>query len=290
MNRFLRDLLTMGRALFPSMAMFFDQLDTSPSEYVHNVVYEWGFFPGFSVREYFRGLLKKYLPAAYQRVHGRSLPGRTVPEIVGFEDFRAYTGVDFKVFGTNVARQEAHLFSADDTPTFPVAEAVGLSMSLPIIYKPVFVSGFGDGVDGVYVDGGLLNNLPLHAFDQAGSERDPTQDPVSTLPPGMLGLRLSSSGEANLQLAPPQPLAAGDVSFDGLITSASLLFGYLQSFCGTVLSPSEHGQFRSPIEQRQTIDLVCDMLSTLDFLPDQADIEAAIEISKAAVNAYFDVG
>jgi hypothetical protein len=55
----------------------------------------------------------------------------------------------------------------------------------------------------------------------------------------------------------------------------------------TMLYPSERGQFRSPIERRQTIDLFCDMLSTYDFLPDEAAIDQALSSARDAVDAYL---
>jgi NTE family protein len=46
-----------------------------------------------------------------------------------------------------------------------VADAVRASMSIPFFFKPVRMKNLGNGRDSVLVDGGMLSNFPVDAFD-----------------------------------------------------------------------------------------------------------------------------
>jgi NTE family protein len=91
------------------------------------------------------------------------------------------TGVDLIITGTNITQHGTRYFSVYHTPDFPVIEAVQISMSLPGVFKPVFVKtdvrkGDEDQKDkyaGLYIDGGMLNNYPIHAFDFIEQSDDP---------------------------------------------------------------------------------------------------------------------
>ena len=101
--------------------------------------------------------------------------------IMSFSNFVATTGVDLVITGTNITKQKPGVFSMRHTPNFPIAEAVGISMNIPVLFKPVFVEADvpvkidpktktkynekADDYRGNWVDGGVLNNFPLHAFD-----------------------------------------------------------------------------------------------------------------------------
>ena len=99
------------------------------------------------------------------------------------------------VTGTNLTTGKTVLFSADETPDFPVADAVRISMSLPFIFKPYVIDERRKGFPpcGVYVDGGVFNNSPLHAFDdeiweaQEEAQRNSFSLPLSKA----IGLRLT---------------------------------------------------------------------------------------------------
>ena len=62
-------------------------------------------------------------------------------------------------------RQPEHrfgeIFSVEHTPTTRIADAVRISMSIPL-----FFAAFRNARKDVYVDGGLLNNYPVKLFDR----------------------------------------------------------------------------------------------------------------------------
>lgn len=63
--------------------------------------------------------------------------------------------------GTNLSTSFSEVFSAEHTPRMCVADAVRISMSLPLFFAAKR-SFRGD----VYVDGGLLDNYPVKLFDR----------------------------------------------------------------------------------------------------------------------------
>lgn len=70
---------------------------------------------------------------------------------------------DLYLIGANLSTGFAEIFSLEHTPDVPIADAVRISMSLPLFFTSV------RSPDGeVYVDGGLLNNYPVKLFDHLG--------------------------------------------------------------------------------------------------------------------------
>jgi len=83
-----------------------------------------------------------------------------------FSDFQERDFRELYIVAANVSRQRAEVFSAAHTPDVAVADAVRMSMSIPIFFESLRFDGkkFGDG--DYYVDGGLFDNFPMHIFDQ----------------------------------------------------------------------------------------------------------------------------
>ena len=69
---------------------------------------------------------------------------------------------DLYVCATNLSTHFSEVFSADHTPSIRVADAVRMSMSIPLFFKAVKQNSGKD----VYVDGGVLRNFPIKLFDR----------------------------------------------------------------------------------------------------------------------------
>ena len=78
-----------------------------------------------------------------------------------FRDLRRADKPDLYVYGTNLSTKFGEVFSAEHTPRTRIADAVRISMSIPLFFKAV-----RNARDDVYVDGGLLNNYPVKLFDR----------------------------------------------------------------------------------------------------------------------------
>ena len=78
-----------------------------------------------------------------------------------FEDLRDAGRPDLYVYGTNLSTGFGKVFSIEHTPKRRIADAVRISMSIPLFFTAV-----KDARNDVYVDGGVLNNYPVKLFDR----------------------------------------------------------------------------------------------------------------------------
>lgn len=86
-----------------------------------------------------------------------------------FTDFKKAGYLDLHVFATDLNTKTLKRFSFDDTPNTIVVEAVRASMSIPFFFKAwKFSNSIPD--NHVYVDGGMVYNFPMTAFDSDGKD------------------------------------------------------------------------------------------------------------------------
>lgn len=244
---------------------------------IHALSYDRGLFVGVEMREYCARTLKKWLP----------LDSLDEARELSFRRFCTLTNCDLRVSGTNITRRTSAYFSKQHTPDFPVAEAIALSMSIPFVFKPVLINYAGaanisdePAYAGLWVDGGLLNNLPIHAFDDvAGSGRPAYELPLNE---ATLAFRLSPGKRPETNPALRMP--AGEHGTDALFCEFT---AHGADVLATLLSPAEEGQLRSKAEQDQTIEIYCGDLSTLDFSSDEETKKYGNADARNAVRAYF---
>jgi len=75
---------------------------------------------------------------------------------------------DLYMVGTNLSMKGVAIFSYETTPDMEVAEAVRISMSVPLFFEAVKTEtkySPDSVVSNVFCDGGMLNNYPLNLFD-----------------------------------------------------------------------------------------------------------------------------
>jgi predicted acylesterase/phospholipase RssA len=126
------------------------------------------------------------------------------------------------------------------------------------------------------VDGGVLNNLPVHAFDANFTDPARAGSGAEPLNPQVVALRLTE-GAPGLPPPPPDPDTIG-------------LGAFLGAFADTVLYPSEQGQLRSAAEAEQTIDLHTYDLETTEFAPPPEKSRQPIAAAEESVLRYFRPG
>ncbi|MBI2586385.1 MAG: patatin-like phospholipase family protein [Rhodospirillales bacterium] len=78
-----------------------------------------------------------------------------------FRDLKEQGGLDLYVYGTNLSTRFGEVFSEEHTPHERIADAVRISMSIPLFFMAV-----RNPRRDVYVDGGVLNNYPVKLFDR----------------------------------------------------------------------------------------------------------------------------
>jgi NTE family protein len=109
------------------------------------LVEKFGWYKGDFFHDWISGLINKKLRS----------PNAT------FRDLQAAGRPALYVYGTNLSTRFGEVFSVEHTPTTRIADAVRISMSIPL-----FFAAFRNIRNDVYVDGGLLNNFPVKLFDR----------------------------------------------------------------------------------------------------------------------------
>lgn len=79
----------------------------------------------------------------------------TFAEVQSMGKFR-----DLYFIGTNLSTHFSEVFSAEETPKMPLADAVRISMSIPLFFAAQSMKR------NIYVDGGVVNNYPVKLFDR----------------------------------------------------------------------------------------------------------------------------
>lgn len=122
---------------------------------LYNLVMHHGWHPGKRLQ----AILESYVEQATGNRH------------MTFEQLYRERGKELCVVVTNITTMSAEYFHPKTTPDVAIALAVRMSMSLPGIFQPVKLCRHGTSY--IYVDGGLLCNYPVHAFDGWFLSMDP---------------------------------------------------------------------------------------------------------------------
>jgi NTE family protein len=81
---------------------------------------------------------------------------------ITFAECRARGYKNLRVVGSSITRRAVRVFPDDSSLDMPVAEAVRISMSIPLFFASCRYQ------DEVYVDGGVMWNYPIGVFDEPG--------------------------------------------------------------------------------------------------------------------------
>lgn len=110
----------------------------------YKVLNEWGMASG----DYFHGFM------------GDLIKAKTGNPDTTFAELEALNGKTLVITGTDVSSMQCRYYCAQLTPDMSVRQAVRISMSIPFMFTPV------QDEDGcLHVDGGIVDNYPIHAFD-----------------------------------------------------------------------------------------------------------------------------
>ncbi len=271
-----------------------------PLPYVYGLIWNSGLFVAEEPINFFA----KAMTYKFDKIP--ALKGKD-PTQVTFQEFWLIMGIDLVFTGTNVMRRRPGVFSRRHTPRMPVALAARISMGIPVLFRPVRIEAQvtkNEWVEdpsyyvGSWSDGGVLNNLPIHAFDcyPNGLDRkadirdekvvalDPTRTTVS---PHVLGLRLTPQAT---EKKPGKDSKSKSVPMSGVPQPAkisrSLPMILLEVF-ESMGYPSEDGQLRSAPERSHTVDLPTGVLETVKLSPPWDAIEAAADEARRAIEQYF---
>jgi predicted acylesterase/phospholipase RssA len=261
-------------------------LKRDPNGYVRNVFSDPGVFPGFAVRDF---LARKLVDRMKQSslYNDPSKPAPKDEDLLAqakgmtFERFNELTNVDLVIAGTNLTTGKPAYFSQFTTPQFPVIEAVGISMSIPLIFKSVYLDTGDKSYDdfrGWWGDGGVINNFPLHAFNKDQDGKQPAlPHERSALPLNLHTLGLTLEEPDLTQFGIPKVPEPYFPSALGMImpTLDALMFS------------STEGQIRNAVERQHTIRLNAYFLETYNMAPDPVLVAATVPAAKKSIYDAF---
>lgn len=255
------------------------------------LLFDGGFITGKKLRTFLAGAIAHSPFLTSQLKSSGSIDGTTFT----FSQLKQANAAQLAVIATNLRTFSPMVFSSTTTPNFPVADAVAMSASFPFLFKPTLIgtdydtgcpSASAADYPGLYADGGLVINVPIHVFDDTPQQCDPlflTNHPdLSTLPAGMLGLRLSP-GDA--------PSASSGTSGYQDPTSTVNIKSFAAMVMQALQSNANQGQLRTPLEGQQTVIIYSGGLDLLDFVPptDPSVMTGALRNAWTAMNSYYSV-
>lgn len=85
---------------------------------------------------------------------------------VTFTDLYNDSHIDLKVFACDLNQASPQEFSKSETPNVKVAEAIRASMSIPFLFH-AWKFPDGNPNDHIFVDGGVMYNFPMTAFENS---------------------------------------------------------------------------------------------------------------------------
>lgn len=94
-------------------------------------------------------------PDGIMRLYDVMLSKQGYDDTVTLAEFDARTGKTLVIAGYNVTRNETVGFSAQTHPRMPLRLAIRISISVPILFRPVMYEGE------LYVDGAVMEHVPL---------------------------------------------------------------------------------------------------------------------------------
>jgi NTE family protein len=219
---------------------------------------------GWYTSDYFHAWLEDTIRGQFVRVAG-SGTGRE-----SFADFRRAGFADLRVKATDVSTQSSALLSLGTTPDLAVADAVRMSMSIPLFFEAIAQGS------AVYCDGGVISNYPLDLFDadDAGSHFRTLGFHLHTPQGTCAGTSrpLDDPAAPAKQCEPRRPIT-------GLVSYIESLFESL-----TVASSLVH-----PGDRDRTVDISTYCVATTDFSirPKTADYNGLYNNGYAATDAFL---
>ena len=185
------------------------------------------------------------------------------PEIT-FEELDSLRGEHgyraLHVIGANLSTGRSKVFSPAHSPRWCVADAVRISMSIPLFFAAERDAAHGQ----VFADGGILQNYPLTLFDESGSRNDET-----------LGLRLDSREEIEeFGGATPETRRIDDI------------FEFTVALMKTMLSAQENQHLHSG-DWARTVCIDTAGIGATDFDLSDAQKQTLVENGAAGVRHYF---
>lgn len=197
---------------------------------------------------------------------------------------------DLYVYGTNLSTGFGEIFSSEHTPAMRIADAVRISMSIPLYFAAV-----RNARDEVQVDGGVLSNYPIKLFDRL-HYIDPDDWPAAARRTDYYERQNVANERVSPHVYNRQTLglrvdarAAISAFRDGIQPPARDIddfFDYARALVTTLLAAQENQHLHSDDWQR-TLYIDSLGVGTLDFDIDPPTVDALLQAGRDGATEYF---
>lgn len=218
---------------------------------------------------------------------GRSLGNTTLAE------FQTRTGSDLSLVASDTTDQQMLVFNHRTAPHCPVAWAVRMSMSIPLVWQevrwePAWGRYRGNDIPGhTIVDGGVLSNFPIHLLTSKDDEvvaimGDTDPDAVPNL--GLLideTLPVEGAGEAEK--------AQGTENLEGGLLNHVERLKTVQRIRRLVdTMTTAHDKLAIKAHEKEICRLPAKSYGTTEFDMSDRRLQALIKAGQKAMKEYFD--
>lgn len=153
-------------------------------------------------------------------------PNLTFEELHEFA--KSYPFRDLYVVGVNLSSQHYEVFSYETYPKMRIADAVRVSMSIPLYYGALWINPDGKIIEDpkpedeaqLYVDGGLLLNFPVQIFDHSKYLNNYEGQPKELFNEETLGFRLERCDQIDHEQRNQHGIAPFEINSFGTYMSA----------------------------------------------------------------------
>lgn len=240
---------------------------------------QFGWYKGDFFREWIGGVIERKTGDA----------GSTFAQVELLKASRGFRSLYF--IGTNLSTRFSEVFSAERTPDMAVADAVRISMSIPLF----FAAKRGARRD-VYVDGGVLDNYPVKLFDRQDYVEMPEHVRLTDYYQRANALRASATGTAapfvynretlGFRLDTREEIAAFEGPVNAVHHRIDNFFDYSWALVKTILETQQNTHLHSDDWQR-TIYIDTLNVGTTDFDLSDRMKKALVESGRSGVRKYF---
>jgi len=172
-------------------------------------------------------------------------------------------GIRLVIVGTDITTESSKYFYPNDSPTgnIPIRKAVRISMGIPFVFVPVLHE------NNLHIDGGVLDNYPLHVFDGEYPGDPNARLDLCPIKDNVLGLRIT-------------------VHPQGTKNDITGLLSFGMSIISTFMSENNRRMLTS-VNLKRTIQLVTPDYPVTYFDVSESDKKTLIDAGKQCTMKFF---
>lgn len=205
------------------------------------------------------------------------LATRDIGKDITLRELFEKTGKDLVIVTSNINREKGVYLHHSQYPNVKLVEAMLCSIGIPVLFRS-HVKNYVGNTNDYYLDGGIVDNYPIHVFNDINALYTGTLYSVERdrIPTSTIGLKLLTPGETN--------------SYEVVTSRKDInsFEGFLVQILNTMMTQIDRSLV-SPSYIRQTIPIQVDNVSFLKFDMSQEQIQKLIEAGKTSVEKYFSV-